>query len=82
MNGDQLGYIGQGIFNILRKHIDDEELRWNITERMMDLVVLMLDEKKAKEFIDVYNRKHSNRDSDTIEIPQKTSSTSERLDSR
>jgi|TARA_Y100000296_G_C5153434_1_gene247664 hypothetical protein len=70
MNAEKLGYMGQGIFNILRRHIVDQELRWNITERVMDLIVLILDEKKTRRFLDVY---HSNNNpvkrNDTLDDP-------------
>ena len=70
MNAKQLGYMGQGIFNILRRHISDQELRWNITERVMDLIVLIMDEEKARRFLDVYNRTHNNNGrADTMDDP-------------
>ena len=59
MKAHQLGNIGQGIFNILRRYIDDREMRHNITEKVMDLIVLIMDEEKAKEFLDGYNNKHN-----------------------
>ena len=59
INAHQLGWIGQGIFNILRRYIDDQELRRKITEKVMDLIVLIMDEEKAKEFLDGYNNKHN-----------------------
>ena len=64
MNTKQLGYLGQGIFNILRRYIKDQELRWTITERVMDLIVLILDENKAKRWLDAYNRNADNDSAD------------------
>ena len=62
--------MGQGIFNILRRHIEDRELLRDITERVMDLIVLILDEEKARRFLDVYNRTHSNNGrADTVDDP-------------
>ena len=70
MNAKQLGYMGQGIFNILRRHIEDRELLRDITERVMDLIVLILDEEKARRFLDVYNRTHNNNGrADTVDDP-------------
>jgi len=62
--------MGQGIFNILRRHIEDRELLRDITERVMDLIVLILDEEKARRFLDVYNRTHNNNGrADTMDDP-------------
>ena len=55
MNTNQLGYMGQGIFNILGRYITDQKLRHDITEKVMDLIVLIMDEEKARRFLDVYN---------------------------
>ena len=66
MNTKQLGYLGQGIFNILRRYVKDQKLRWNITERVMDLIVLILDENKAKRLLDAYNRNADNDITDDI----------------
>ena len=64
MNTKQLGYLGQGIFNILRRYVKDQKLRWSITERVMDLIVLILDENKAKRWLDAYNRNADNDNTD------------------
>ena len=70
MNTNQLGYMGQGIFNILRRYIDDQELRRKITEKVMDLIVLIMDEEKARRFLDVYNSKHNtNGRTDPVDDP-------------
>ena len=68
VNANQLGYMGQGIFNILGRYITDQKLRHDITEKVMDLIVLILDEEKARRFLDVYNRTHSGR-TDTVDDP-------------
>ena len=70
VNANQLGYMGQGIFNILGRYITDQKLRHDITEKVMDLIVLILDEEKARRFLDVYNRTHSNNGrADTVDDP-------------
>jgi len=68
VNANQLGYMGQGIFNILGRYITDQKLRHDITEKVMDLIVLIMDEEKAKEFLDVYNNDTNGR-TDTVDDP-------------
>ena len=73
MKAHQLGNIGQGIFNILRRYIDDREMRHNITEKVMDLIVLIMDEEKARRFLDVYNSKHNtNGRTDPVDDPSES----------
>ena len=70
MNTNQLGYMGQGIFNILGRYITDQKLRHDITEKVMDLIVLIMDEEKARRFLDVYNSKHNtNGRTDPVDDP-------------
>jgi len=70
VNTNQLGYMGQGIFNILGRYITDQKLRHDITEKVMDLIVLIMDEEKARRFLDVYNSKHNtNGRTDPVDDP-------------
>ena len=62
--------MGQGIFNILGRYITDQKLRHDITEKVMDLIVLIMDEEKARRFLDVYNSKHNtNGRTDPVDDP-------------
>ena len=73
MNTNQLGYMGQGIFNILGRYITDQKLRHDITEKVMDLIVLIMDEEKARRFLDVYNSKHNtNGRTDPVDDPSES----------
>ena len=70
VNANQLGYMGQGIFNILGRYITDQKLRHDITEKVMDLIVLIMDEEKAKEFLNVYHNNHdTDGRNDTVDDP-------------
>ena len=78
MNTNQLGYMGQGIFNILGRYITDQKLRHDITEKVMDLIVLIMDEEKARRFLDVYNSKHNtNGLTDPVDDPPESTSREE-----
>ena len=78
MNAKQLGYMGQGIFNILRRLIEDRYLLRDITDRVMYLIVLILDEEKARRFLDVYNSKHNtNGRTDPVDDPPESTSRAE-----
>ena len=78
MNTNQLGYMGQGIFNILGRYITDQKLRHDITEKVMDLIVLIMDEEKARRFLDVYNSKHNtNGRTDPVDDPPESTSREE-----
>ena len=78
MNTNQLGYMGQGIFNILGRYITDQKLRHDITEKVMDLIVLIMDEEKARRFLDVYNSKHNtNGRTDPVDGPPESTSRAE-----
>jgi len=78
VNTNQLGYMGQGIFNILGRYITDQKLRHDITEKVMDLIVLIMDEEKARRFLDVYNSKHNtNGRTDPVDDPPESTSRAE-----
>ena len=78
MNTNQLGYMGQGIFNILGRYITDQKLRHDITEKVMDLIVLIMDEEKARRFLDVYNSKHNtNGRTDPVDNPPESTAREE-----
>tara|TARA_Y100001963_G_scaffold53991_1_gene75703 strand:- start:511 stop:720 length:210 start_codon:yes stop_codon:yes gene_type:complete len=64
MTNDDLGFIGQGVFNILKRFINDKNQRYQVTEKITDIMILVLEEELTRRYYG--NHSHSDHDNTSV----------------
>ena len=64
MTNEDLGFIGQGVFNILKRFINDKNQRYQVTEKITDMMILVLEEELTRRYHG--NHSHSINDNTSV----------------